>query len=505
MVTSARPVDSTAASTNFVGALGTGSGIDIKALATNLVAAEKAPQEAQIQGRIDQTEARIKGYSAVRYAVEQVQVALEALQDPSAFNTTTASSSAPNALGVKVLGAGQPGSHAVTVQQLATAQRVVSTAALSANTAVADAPYDITLVSGTSQATVRVTGSGPQALVDAINGAQFAGITARMLDEGTSAASLRIVLQGATGASQAFHLESTALEGRNTGLLASDASQSTSNRSARDALLTVDGITLRRPSNQISDVIPGVELSLARPTVADLVPETTITLQRDTAPVKQKIEQLVANYNDLQAILDAAADPESSVDVLGGSLAGDPAVRAVRDQVRRILLPDVQQLGGAQAPLSDLRQLGLFVDSDQRLKFVTVQAGGTDFASTYQIGNSGQLDTALAQRFDEVSRFFSGPQGIARDRAQQLAGTGSHVDTSMRPRSPIRLLSVQASNAQNRVQTDQDRLAALEERMKGLLDRYLRQFAIMDTLVGQSKSLQSSVENSFKGMSASRG
>jgi flagellar hook-associated protein 2 len=59
-------------------------------------------------------------------------------------------------------------------------------------------------------------------------------------------------------------------------------------------------------------------------------------------------------------------------------------------------------------------------------------------------------------------------------------------------------------NAQSRVRADEDRLVALEERMKGLLDRYLRQFAVMDSLVGQSKSVRTGVENSFKGMTYAR-
>ncbi len=56
-------------STNFIGVLGAGSGIDIKALAQNLVDAEKAPKAEIIQKRIAQSESRISGYSTVAYAV----------------------------------------------------------------------------------------------------------------------------------------------------------------------------------------------------------------------------------------------------------------------------------------------------------------------------------------------------------------------------------------------------------------------------------------------------
>jgi len=59
-------------------------------------------------------------------------------------------------------------------------------------------------------------------------------------------------------------------------------------------------------------------------------------------------------------------------------------------------------------------------------------------------------------------------------------------------------------NARGFVDSDKNRLAALEDRMSALLDRYIKQFAIMDSLVGQSKAEKSGVENSFKAMSASR-
>jgi flagellar hook-associated protein 2 len=242
-----------------------------------------------------------------------------------------------------------------------------------------------------------------------------------------------------------------------------------------------------------------------RETDADTQPVVNIALARDVAPVKEKIKALVSNYNDLQAILDAAENPDSSVEKLGGSLAGDPTARSVRDQVRKILLPDVTSLDNSStATLTDLRQLGLFIDQDRRMKFVNISESGSSFATTYQVGNESALDKALANRFEDVVVLFSGSGGIGKRMSDQLAGTGAYVDTSARPSSPMRILKVQASNAGSRIREDQDRLLALEDRMKGLLERYMEQFAVMDSLVGQSKALRTSVENSFKGMSNSR-
>ncbi len=495
--------------TNFIMALGTGSGVDIKALAQSLVDAEKMPKQDIIQKRIDKAQSRINGYNTVQYAIEQVKSALDALKDPSAFSTISASSSVPGSVAVTVNGSGALSNHEVIVNSLAQAKRVVSTLPMAATDTLASASYPVTIEVGTGSAktstSFTVTDLTPSGLVKAINSANFGGVTASLIETGDSSDPLRIVVQGAPGTANTFSITAAALSAKNTGLLSADATQSTNNRAAADASLSVDGITVTRSSNRVSDLIPGVTLDLLRETDQDTQPVVNVALARDVAPVKEKIKALVSNYNDLQAILDAAENPDSSVENLGGSLAGDPTARSIRDQVRKILLPDVTSLDNSStATLSDLRQLGLFVDQDRRMKFVNISETGSNFATTYQVGNESTLDKALANRFEDVATLFSGTSGIGKRMSDQLAGTGSYVDTSARPSSPMRILKVQASNAGSRIREDQDRLLALEDRMKGLLERYMEQFAVMDSLVGQSKALRTSVENSFKGMSYSR-
>ena len=50
---------------NLITALGAGSGVDIKALAQGLTDAEKVPKQNAIQSKIDKSEAKISGYSAM--------------------------------------------------------------------------------------------------------------------------------------------------------------------------------------------------------------------------------------------------------------------------------------------------------------------------------------------------------------------------------------------------------------------------------------------------------
>ena len=112
--------------TNFISALGTGSGVDIKTLAQSLVDAEKVPKQKIIQDRIDKTELRVSGYSTVSFALDQLKGALEALKMPASFQAVSAASSQPAVVGISATGAVTTGSHEIEVSSLARAQRSVS-------------------------------------------------------------------------------------------------------------------------------------------------------------------------------------------------------------------------------------------------------------------------------------------------------------------------------------------------------------------------------------------
>jgi len=232
-----------------------------------------------------------------------------------------------------------------------------------------------------------------------------------------------------------------------------------------------------------------------------------VTMSRDTAPIKEKIKAIVTAYNDLQSILDAALDKGSTVEKLGGSLVGDSTIRSLRDQVRRILLPDGASSDSTNTPLSNLRQLGVFVDSDRKMKFAALKATAATGESLMSVGDESRLDQALSGRFEEVAAMFAGSStsiGIARDMSDRLSGSGAYIDTTASPSSPKKLLAALSQTAAQKVSTSKERMADLERRMKALLERYTKQFSAMESLVGQSKATRTSLENSFKGMSANR-
>ncbi|MDR2785920.1 MAG: flagellar filament capping protein FliD [Treponema sp.] len=66
---------------------------------------------------------------------------------------------------------------------------------------------------------------------------------------------------------------------------------------ARDAEFTMDGIELKRPSNNIDDILPGVTLTLKAPSDRPV----TLGVEPDRESIKDSIISLVGNYNRLMA------------------------------------------------------------------------------------------------------------------------------------------------------------------------------------------------------------
>jgi flagellar capping protein FliD len=61
-------------------------------------------------------------------------------------------------------------------------------------------------------------------------------------------------------------------------------------------------------------------------------------------------------------------------------------------------------------------------------------------------------------------------------------------------------ITTQSNNLTKKITDYQKELTALDTRMTALLTRYNKQFATMESVVGQSKSLGTSLKSTFEGM-----
>ena len=248
--------------TDFLNALGVGASFKTTELVTALVDAERAPQESRINRRIDTSESQVSALAETKASLLNLQNAAKTLNDSTDFDSFTTSNSQTTALSV-IAGAGaSAGNHEVTVSSIARSQTMNITqsgdSVFTSATQILNSGTSFGLNiqigggSGTTHA-VTVSTATPQGVVDAVNAAGL-GISAQLVDQGTSGTNYVVQLTGESGAAKSFTVSEAS-----TSILTTDIP---SGFSAADASVSVNGLSFTRATNNITDIIPGVTLNV---------------------------------------------------------------------------------------------------------------------------------------------------------------------------------------------------------------------------------------------------
>jgi flagellar hook-associated protein 2 len=194
----------------------------------------------------------------------------------------------------------------------------------------------------------------------------------------------------------------------------------------------------------------------------------------------------------VQTVLSDAYNKDSKTADYGASLVGDSTVQTIRSEVRAMFTSGSSLLVNdnayvASGKMTALRDLG-----------ITLDAKGVMSLDKAKLSTSLQSDFAGAVKMltNNVSGSFissTDKNGVANDAINRLTSLLSNDG----------LLVVQSNNAAQKVTDYEDQLTQLNDRMTKLLERYNKQFAAMETIVGQSKSLQTSLKSTFDNMNSS--
>ena len=313
----------------------------------------------------------------------------------------------------------------------------------------------------------------PAGVVDAINNSGR-GYKAQLINDGSSAP-FKVMITGANGATEGFSISSTDTAGNafGTGLTVP------SGYGAADASVVVDGISYTRKSNLITDIIPGVTLSLKGVTTS----AASISMDRDTTDLKTRLNALVVAYNDFNDIVNQTTDPKSTLETYGNTLVGDSTVRMIRQQMRSLLFSPSSTPGRSVSALS---QLGYSLNEKGVLSL-----------------DAAKLDTVIQNNFEDVTKLFTGGYNNLSTYSSLRAGiAGDAVKKLTDMLSSTGQLATKTNNANTENDKYRVRLVALQTRMDALLARYQKQFASMESLVGSVNSQKTSLKSTFDGMMA---
>ena len=322
---------------------------------------------------------------------------------------------------------------------------------------------------------IGATSTTPAGMVAAINSSTV-GISAQLINTGNAAAPYRIVITGSTGASNSFTLSSKKADGTEV----SNVTFGTRLQTAENATLTVDGVAISSSTNKITDAIAGTTLELFTTTSG----AANLDFTRDTTAVKANLKALVTAYNDANSMLGVVSDPKSTVETYGATLVGNSMVSSVRTQMRNMVTTISNTPSGN---MTALRDIGITLSRTGELEIDQVKM---DAALQ---NNYDQVVTMLTANKENQSALSTLNGGVSNEAVKKLT---SLLDAS----SP---LTTQSTNLTTKISKYKAELDKLETRMTEMLARYKKQFAAMESMVGESKTLQTSLKSTFEGMMAS--
>lgn len=461
-------------SSNLITTLGAGSGVDVKSLAQSLVDAEKQPRKALIDVKITKSEAKVSGYGAVSFVLGELKKKFSALDDLSDFSAMNMTNSQSNSFTASTGSTAVSGTHSIEVLAIAKAQRRTSIGFAATTTSLnAGNAFNLSLtVGGNAPVNIAIaaTKDTPAGVVSTINSANL-GVTAQLVNTGNATDPYQIVVTGKTGVSNSFTLSSDNASGTPLNF--------SSIESAADASLKVNGVTLSRASNSVSDAIPGVTLNLKSLTTGP----ATLDLNRDTSAVKTKLQDLVTAYNDIESVLSDATNKDSKVEGYGASLVGDSLVQKIRTQVRGIFV------GTSSTPgtnIKALRDVGISITKEGKMEL-----------------DAAKAETALASQYDDMVKMLSQNRTVPTTLKTLPSGlAGDAVKTLDEMINFNSSLSNQTRNTTVQISKYKTDLTKLDDRMTQLLERYSKQFSVMDSLVGRTNSMKTSLKSTFDGMMA---
>ncbi|MDD0967610.1 MULTISPECIES: flagellar filament capping protein FliD [Pseudomonas] len=474
---------------------GLGSGLDIGAIVTALVNADKSPKQTQIDNATKTNTLKISGIGTLKSALTAFQTAMTNLGSKTnpAFAGYTATSGTPAVLGVSADNTAVSGTYSVVVNKLATGSKIAS--ASFAGGAASAIPSGTLKISqnGTDYNVTIPANATLQSTRDAINSAQAVnGISANIVTDSTGASRL-VISSSKTGAGSdmkvsgiaGLEIDGTQAMGTNPAAGASGAV----NGLAQDASLTIDGLAVTSKSNTVTGAISGLTMNLTSVS-AGTPPSTpvTVTVDGNTKGLQTSVQAFVDAYNTLKSTIDSlskATPDEDGKLTVQAAFTGDSLARSLVADIRgQITAPSAT----AGSPMAYLSQLGVMTDRNTgNLTFDTVAFNKT--MSTP--GMSGK-----------VQEMFTGTTDTNGLLARMSKAVDPYLKASADGKTTTGLLDQRLTILNNNTRNITSQQLALDLRVANLTKTLTAKYNAMDLLVGQMKATASNITSFFSSLNA---
>lgn len=419
------------------------SGLSTTEVIHKLLEIERAPIR-RLEVRKADANARVAAWRNVNTKLQALEDRAATLASRLTYQAVRATSSNPQVVVTSAAPGAAPGSYTVTVTRLASTHQV-STDTFADKDAQVFGTGTLTVTVGTSSTEVTVAEgqnslSGIAAAINAAGAGVYAAVV--QVDGG-----YRLLLTSRTsGAVGAITVDAGGLAGGTASLsFPHEVSP------AQDAEVTLGtgagAVTVHRPTNVVTDLLPGVTLALAG------TGTVTVTVEQDREAVHRAVREFVAAYNEVVQSLAQYGryDPETKQ---RGALQGDGTLQRIQAE-----LPDaVLRTEVAGQTLRRLSDLGVRLGRDGKLTL-----------------DESKLADALQGRMEEAGRVLETAGGRVREVADHL----TRVD------GPV-WLAVDALN--NRLRAYDQQIGRWEDRVERKREQLVRMFTELEKSLGQLRS-----------------
>jgi len=327
------------------------TGVNWRNVIDQLIQIERRPINLMEQRKTTLSDQKT-AWSDLKTRLTTIDSKLDALKLDSTWEAKKVTSSDETKVTATTSSSAVASTYSITITDLASAHKVASDQKVGYTVPVGkggDIQITVTDKAGTTTTkTVSIAEGDTLATIrDNINNAQ-AGVTATIIDDRL------VITRTETGAYSTISFTDNAGGVlKDLGILDATDTIKYELAPALDATFTVDGLTVTRSTNLVTDVIPNVTLNLKAKTTSAV----TVEVKLDSQVAIDKIKAFVEAYN-------AALDAINTQGGKDGKLRGDGTLLRISTTLRRDTSDQVQGISTGYKSLSDL---GITTDQGGKL------------------------------------------------------------------------------------------------------------------------------------------
>ena len=267
---------------------------------------------------------------------------------------------------------------------------------------------------------------------------------------------------------------------------------------AQDAIVSMEGIEIRRSGNEITDLIPGVTINVREASNRPV----RLTVEPDREAVKDSIISMVGNYNRLMAEINVLTrNDERLVDELSyltkeerddylkrlGSFSGDSSLMQMRNSLMRITSSPYPT--SEEQDLALLAQLG--VGTDVRRSGASAGYDASRLRGYLEIDEK-VLDAAIVSKLPAIKQLF------ASDTTGDLlpdTGLAYSIDVLTKPFTETGgLIALKTNNMNSRIDQEKRRIQTLDRQLAAKEADLKKQYSQMEGAYGRMEQMSASLD-----------